>query len=103
MILVDSSVWIDFLSARPGRAGQELRRLIEDGAPLALTGVVVAEVLPGLTRDVTRIENYLALFNLLEPNSFGTYRRAADLYRRARRRVTCTAGSAGLRLKVRGF
>lgn len=45
MILVDSSVWIDYLGSRPGPGGRELRRLIEDGAPLALTGVVATEVL----------------------------------------------------------
>jgi predicted nucleic acid-binding protein len=55
LILVDSSVWIDFLSSRPGSAGQELRRLIEGGAPVAVTGVVVTEILQGLKRDVERI------------------------------------------------
>ena len=81
---MDSSVWIDFLSSRPGAGGQELRRLIEDGAPVALTGVIVAEVLQGLKRDVKRIENYLALFDFLEPRGFETYRNAAVLFRTAR-------------------
>ena len=84
MILVDSSVWIDFLSDRPGQAGRELRRLIEDGAPVALTGVVVTEILQGLKRDVQRIEYYLSLFDLLEASGFETYRNAAALFRRAR-------------------
>jgi len=48
---VDSSVWIDFFSSSPGRAGAELRRMIEEAEPLALTGIVVAEVLQGLTRN----------------------------------------------------
>ena len=47
MILVDSSVWIDFFSSSPGRAGAELRRMIEEAEPFALTGIVVAEVLAG--------------------------------------------------------
>jgi predicted nucleic acid-binding protein len=84
LILVDSSVWIDFLSSRPGPGGQELRRLIEDGAPVAITGVVVMEVLQGLQRDVKRIEAYLSLFDLLEASGFATYRNAAALFRRAR-------------------
>ncbi len=50
-MLVDSSVWADFFSSSPGRAGGKLRRMIEDSEPLALTGVVVTEVLQGLTRD----------------------------------------------------
>jgi hypothetical protein len=84
LILIDSSVWIDFLSDRPGQAGRELRRLIEGGAPVALTGVVVTEILQGLKRDVQRIEYYLSLFDLLEASGFETYRNAAALFRLAR-------------------
>ena len=84
MILVDSSVWIDFFSSSPGRAGAELRRMIEESEPFALTGVVVAEVLQGLTRDAARIEHFLAQWDMLEPQGFETYRTAAALYRAAR-------------------
>jgi predicted nucleic acid-binding protein len=84
LILVDSSVWIDFFSSAPGRAGRELRRLIAEAEPLVLTGLVVTEVLQGLTRDISRIEHYLSMWNLLEPRGRSTYRQAAALFRRAR-------------------
>jgi predicted nucleic acid-binding protein len=84
LILVDSSVWIDFFSSSPGRAGAELRRLIEVAEPFALTGVVVAEVLQGLIRDASRIEQYLAHWEMLEPRGFETYREAAAIYRASR-------------------
>jgi predicted nucleic acid-binding protein len=84
LILVDSSVWIDFLSSRPGPDGEELRRLIEDGAPVAITGVIVTEILQGLKRDVRHIKNFLSLFDLLEARGFETYRDAAALFRLAR-------------------
>jgi predicted nucleic acid-binding protein len=84
LILVDTSVWIDFFSSSPGRAGAELRRLIEEAEPFALTGVVVAEVLQGLIRDASRIEQYLAHWEMLEPRGFETYREAAAIYRAAR-------------------
>ena len=84
MILVDSSVWIDFLSSSPGRAGRELRRMIEESEPIALTGVVVAEVLQGLTRDAGAIEEFLGPWDMLEPTGFETYRAAAAIYRTAR-------------------
>jgi predicted nucleic acid-binding protein len=84
LILVDSSVWVDFFSSSPGRAGGELRRMIADAQPFALTGVVVAEVLQGLTRDSFRIEQYLAQWDMLEPRGFATYREAAAIYRAAR-------------------
>jgi predicted nucleic acid-binding protein len=84
LILVDSSVWVDFFSSSPGRAGSELRRMIEESEPFALTGVVVAEVLQGLTRDSGQIEQFLAQWDLLEPRGFETYREAASIYRTAR-------------------
>ena len=84
MILVDSSVWVDFFSSSPGRAGGELRRMIADSEPFALAGVVVAEVLQGLTRDAVQIERYLEQWDMLEPRGFTTYRVAAAIYRAAR-------------------
>lgn len=86
MILVDSSVWIDFFSSVPGRAGNELRRMISDAEPFALAGMVVTEILQGLTRDASRIEQYLAQWNLLEPSGFRTYREAAAIFRLGRAR-----------------
>ena len=84
MILVDSSVWIDFFSSSPGRAGKELRRIIEEAEPFALTGVVIAEVLQGLIRDESRVEEYLTMWEMLEPSGFSTYREAAVIFRLAR-------------------
>lgn len=84
MILVDSSVWIDFFSSSPGIAGAELRRLIEQAEPLALAGVIVTEVLQGLTRDASVIERFLGMWELLEPRGLSTYREAAAIFRIAR-------------------
>src|SRR2546421_7270683 len=84
MMLVDSSVWIDFFSSAPGRAGDELRGMIRDAEPFALTGVVVAEILQGLTRDVRRIEQYLSQWEMLEPRGLRTCREAAAIFRLAR-------------------
>ena len=87
MILVDSSVWIDFFSSKPGQGGHELRRMIEESEPFAMTGVVVAEVLQGLTRDAGHVEGFLAQWEMLEPQGFETYLQAAAIYRAA-----CTRG-----------
>jgi predicted nucleic acid-binding protein len=86
LTLVDSSAWGDFFSASPGPGGSELRRMIEDSETFAITGVVVAEVLQGLTRDVAPIERILAECEMLQPGGFETYRRAAAMYRVARAR-----------------
>ena len=83
-ILVDSSVWIDFFASRPGRAGNELRRLIADAEPVVLAGVIVTEVLQGLSRHADRVAHYLAQWDVLEPEGFATYMREAEIYRSAR-------------------
>jgi predicted nucleic acid-binding protein len=84
VILVDSSVWIDFFGRAPGRSGSELRRMIEESEPFALTGVVLVEVLQGLTRDPGRIEAFLGQWDFLEPRGIATYREAARIFRSAR-------------------
>jgi predicted nucleic acid-binding protein len=58
--------------------------MIEEGEPFALTGVVVAEVLQGLTRDSGSIEQHLAQWDMIEPRGFETYREAARIYRTGR-------------------
>lgn len=85
-ILVDSSVWIEFLSPRPGPSAQDLRRLIADGEPVALTGLIVTEILQGLTRDLEPIQHFLSQWEILEPNGLSTYVRAAEIFRMARSR-----------------
>lgn len=83
---MDSSVWVDFFSSTPGRGGGELRRMIEESEPFALTGVVVAEILQGLTRDSGPIERFLGECDMLEPRGFETYLEAAAIFRAARAR-----------------
>lgn len=86
MILVDTSVWIDFFSPSPGLGGGELRRMIEEVEPFALTGLVVTEILQGLRRDVPRMEHFLSLWDMLEPLGFSTYREASAISRLAKSR-----------------
>ena len=58
--------------------------MIEESEPFVLTGVVITEVLQGLTRDASQIEQFLTQWDMLEPSGFATYREAAAIYRRAR-------------------
>lgn len=86
MILIDTSVWVDFFSSSPGRGGAELRRMIDEGEPFALTGIVVCEILQGITRDPGSIEHYLGQWDIIGPGGFETYREAAWIYRAGRAR-----------------
>jgi predicted nucleic acid-binding protein len=58
--------------------------MILEADPFALTGIVVTEVLQGLSRDAHVVERYLAQWPLLEPRGFSTYRDAAAIFRLAR-------------------
>jgi predicted nucleic acid-binding protein len=84
LILVDTSVWIDFFSSSPGPGGRELRRMVEEAEPFALTGVVITEILQGLKRDIQRMEHFLSMWEMLEPRGFTTYRDASRISRLAR-------------------
>jgi predicted nucleic acid-binding protein len=84
LILVDTSVWIDFFSPSPGPAGDELRRMIQEADPFVLTGVIVTEILQGIRRDVRRIERFLSMWEMIEPQGFSTYREASAISRLGR-------------------
>jgi predicted nucleic acid-binding protein len=60
--------------------------MISGAEPFAITGIVVAEVLQGLKRNVNAIESYLFQWQMLEPQGFTTYRETAAIFRAARAR-----------------
>lgn len=69
--------------------------MIEESEPFALTGVVVTEILQGLTRNANRIEHYLSMWDILDPQGFSTYREAAAIFRLARsKRIALTTMDA---------
>lgn len=89
MIVVDTTVWVDFFAGRrdlPHVA--ELRRLIAEDAGIALTDIILTEILQGLRTEaaVRKVDERLSAFDLLRLDTVGDFRRAAALYRQARRR-----------------
>lgn len=87
MIVVDTSVWIDLLRGIEAPGAERATSLIEDGAPVALTDVVLAEVLQGLAseREARRVERHLRAFPIVRLEGLDDFVLAAELYRRARR------------------
>ena len=51
MILVDSSVWIDFFNGRTTRQTDQLAWLLDDMAPVAVADLVLFEVLRGFRHE----------------------------------------------------
>ena len=47
MILVDTSVLVDFLRGRPTEGAESLRRLEQDGVPFAIPAICCQELLAG--------------------------------------------------------
>ncbi len=89
MIVVDTSVWIDFFAGRDtAQVIFLLRRLDQQDDEIALTDLILAEILQGLRtdRDVQRVEDRLSVFPVLRLSDLSDFRRAAALYRSARQR-----------------
>lgn len=87
MIVVDTSVWIDVLNEVPSPHADECVRLIERGEPVALTDIVLTEILQGLRDDAeaTAVERHLRAFPILRLDGLDDFALAASLHRTARR------------------
>lgn len=87
MLLVDSSVWINFLAGRTSKAVKYFREQLEARETFALTELIYLEVLQGVREPDTakKVSTYLRGQLLLAPRrGLQTYDAAADLYRRCR-------------------
>lgn len=89
MIVVDTSVWIDYFADRNTPQVAYLAQCLEDdtGIDVCLTDIILTEILQGLRtdNDVKRVEARLAVFEVLRLLDLSDFRRAAALYRSARR------------------
>ena len=86
MILVDTSVWIDFFAGRDLKHVATLEQYIIESEDLALCGIILTEILQGITDDAThrRVRRYLGPLIML-PMPETVFVRAADIYRKSRK------------------
>lgn len=89
-LLVDTSVWIDFFAGRPTSQVGILKQAVEDGIEVAVTELILAEILQGVPtdREFTRLRKVLSSFRLLRPSSDETFVEAARIYRLGRKKGT---------------
>lgn len=87
MVVVDTSVWVDVLNENDTQQAALCISLLRDGAPLALTDVILTEILQGLRSDAEarQVEDHLRAFPILRLESVDDFSLAASLYRQARR------------------
>jgi predicted nucleic acid-binding protein len=83
VIVVDSSAWVEYLRKTGSAVHRRLRGLIEDSAHLAVTEIVVMEVLAGARdrRHARELRSRLLAFDLLLLRGVDSFDAAADLYR----------------------
>ena len=86
-MLVDTSVWIDFLTGRPGGHVELLESALTSREDICICGVILAEVLQGIREDRAYRETH-KLFKKLKylamPREIYSY--AAEIYRGLRKR-----------------
>lgn len=87
MILVDTSVWIDFFAGRDLPHVAVLEKSIIDSEDLALCGIILTEILQGIADDTThrRVQDYLSPLIML-PMPETVFVRAAKIYRTLRKK-----------------
>ncbi len=87
MIVVDTSVWIDFFRDADSWQVDTLAALVEEDEGIALTDVVFTELLQGVRDDraAKSLERRLAAFDIFRLDDLEDFRRASRLYRQARR------------------
>ncbi len=82
MILVDTTVWIDFFAGRVAPHVDALERLLKGHEDVCICGIVLAEVLQGIKSDVAfrKTKQYFEALIFL-PMPHAVFLRSADLYR----------------------
>jgi len=87
MVLIDTTVWIDFFVDRNAPHVRKLKELIESEEDLYLCGVIMTESLQGIRSDTDffKTKEYLEDLIFL-PMRHGTFLRAAEIYRSLRKK-----------------
>ena len=87
MILVDTTAWIDFFSARSYPHVKALENLILNREDICLCGIILTEVLQGIRKDseFNRTRDLLANLVFL-PMQYSVFLRSAEIYRNLRRK-----------------
>src|SRR5437016_4039269 len=85
MLLIDSSIWIDYLAGTQSPSTDRLDDYLKSRETIATTGLILQEVLQGTKseRQLETVRSRLSGLTYL-PASKGTHFTAARLYRRLR-------------------
>ena len=87
IVLVDTTVWIDFFAARSLPHVAKLVKLIEDREDISICGIILAEVLQGIRKD-SEFRKTRDLFKTLVfiPMPYSVFLRSSEIYRKLRKK-----------------
>ena len=88
MILVDTSVWVDFFRGADSPERRALHRLIAEEEDLCLAGIILTELLQGIKndRDFHKLKAYLLDFPCFGTKEVETYLHAGQIFRECRKK-----------------
>ncbi len=87
MVLVDTTVWIDFFSARSYPHVNSLENLIINREDVCICGIILTEVLQGIRKNFEFGRTRDLLTNLVFlPMRYATFLRSAEIYQGLRRK-----------------
>jgi len=85
-VLVDSTVWIDFLRGRENESTEKLEKCIQDRDDLCCCGFIVTEVLQGIREEKEYVDTRRRFAELVYlPDDRSTFELGATIYRELRR------------------
>ncbi len=87
MVLIDTSVWIDFFSSKPSPQANRLETLIRDEEDICICGIVLTEVLQGIKheKEYQKTKTFFKELVYL-PINYSTYLKSAEVYRTLRKK-----------------
>jgi predicted nucleic acid-binding protein len=86
MILADTSAWVEFLRGSNAAAGLELKRLLAQDADVAVTEIIVMEILAGArsAQHLRELRSRIIAFPILTLEGLADFEEAALVYRACR-------------------
>jgi predicted nucleic acid-binding protein len=108
MILVDTTVWVDFFSARETKQVSCLVQYIEQKEELCICGIILTEILQGIRsqKEYAQVENLFNSLLYLEMDK-DTFILAAEIYKSLRLRgitirktLDCMIASVAIKYKI---
>jgi predicted nucleic acid-binding protein len=88
MILVDTTVWVDFFNNNNNEKVQILADALKFNTDIFITDIILTEILQGIREDkkYVIVKNTLLGLNFVHAKDFETYIHASDIYRECRKK-----------------